>query len=339
MTILVVGGAGYIGSHMVTYLQQQNEACVVLDNLSTGFRGAVDTAVPLYEGDLADKDLLERIFSHHKISAVMHFAAFSQVGESVDLPHKYYDNNFSKTLILLAAMQRHGIDNFIFSSTAAVYGNPVQELIDEKHPLQPINPYGRSKLAVEWVLQDYASAYGLKSVCLRYFNAAGAQPMGSNGERHDPETHLIPLVLQAASGRRSSISIFGLDYNTPDGTCVRDYIHIVDLAQAHLQALNWLSAHSGGVYKVFNLGNGFGYSVRQVINTAKAVTGIDFAVLNEEQRRGDPDVLVASAHLARKELGWQPQYTELVKIIQHAWAWEQQYGQLWGTKVGSKSHK
>lgn len=332
MTVLVLGGAGYIGSHMVAYLRQQEVNCVVIDNLSTGFRESVPANVPFYEGDLADKSLLTDILNQHNVTAVMHFAAFSQVGESVVEPQKYYQNNLLNTLSVLQVMQEQGVEQFVFSSTAAVYGQPQSDLIDEKHPANPINPYGRSKLAVEWVLQDYAQAHGLKSVCLRYFNAAGAQPDGSNGERHDPETHLVPLVLQAASGRRDSISVFGDDYATPDGTCVRDYIHIVDLAQAHLLALNWLGSQKGGIYKVFNLGNGNGYSVRQVIDAVKTVTDKEFNVVQAERRVGDPGVLVASAYLARTELGWNPQFTELDEIISHAWQWEKQHGNLWGMK-------
>lgn len=330
MTVLVIGGAGYIGSHMVGYLLDHGRDCVVLDNLSTGFSDSVPNKVPFYQGDLADNTILDRIFENHDIAAVMHFAAFSQVGESVQQPQKYYDNNLAKTLLLLDVMVKHNVKQFVFSSTAAVYGNPVQDYIDEHHPVNPINPYGRSKVAVEWVLQDYAQAHGLNSVCLRYFNAAGAQPNASNGERHDPETHLIPLVLQAASGRRPHINVFGSDYATEDGTCVRDYIHILDLAQAHLLALNWLIQQPSGTYRAFNLGNGNGYSVQQVIDAVKQVTGVDFAVLQAERRTGDPDVLVASAELAKQELGWRPEYPQLEVIIEHAWAWEQKHGELWG---------
>lgn len=330
MTVLVIGGAGYIGSHMVNYLLGHGRECVVLDNLSTGFVDAVPDSVPFYQGDLAENTLLDSIFAKHDVSAVMHFAAFSQVGESVVKPQQYYDNNLAKTLLLLDVMVKHDVKHFVFSSTAAVYGNPVKDYIDEQHPVNPINPYGRSKIAVEWVLQDYAQANGLNSVCLRYFNAAGAQPNASNGERHDPETHLIPLVLQAASGRRPHINVFGSDYATEDGTCVRDYIHILDLAQAHLLALNWLTQQPSGTYRAFNLGNGNGYSVQQVIDAVKQVTGVDFAVLQAERRAGDPDVLVASAELAKQELGWWPEYPQLEVIIEHAWAWEQKHGELWG---------
>jgi UDP-glucose 4-epimerase len=319
--VLVIGGAGYIGSHMVGYLKTQNIASVVIDDLSTGFSESV-VGVPFYEGDFASQNLLQQVFKEHQIDAVMHFAASSQVGESVLQPEKYYSNNLCKTQVLLQTMRQCRVPNIVFSSTAAVYGDPKQTLIDEMHPVTPINPYGRSKLAVEWMLQDYAHAYGIKAACLRYFNAAGAAIDASNGERHDPETHLIPLVLQALSGRRHGIKVFGTDYATPDGTCIRDYIHILDLAQAHLLALNWLLTQSTSTYRAFNLGNGTGFSVRQVIATAKEVTGQQ---LNEEasaRRMGDPAVLVASAEQAKQVLGWQPQYTKLQEIITHAWAWE-----------------
>jgi len=312
---------------MVAYLQSQNIASVVIDDLSTGFANSV-VGVPLYQGDFANQELLQKVFKEHQIDAVMHFAASSQVGESVSDPEKYYFNNLCKTQVLLNNMRQHQVINIVFSSTAAVYGWPEQALINEKHPVTPINPYGRSKLAVEWMLQDYASAYGIKAVCLRYFNAAGAAIDVSNGERHDPETHLIPLLLQALSGRRQGIKIFGTDYSTPDGTCIRDYIHILDLAQAHLLALNWLLIQSSCIYRAFNLGNGVGFSVRQVIATAKEITGQD---LNEEafaRRDGDPAILVASSQQAKQVLGWQPQYTELQEIITHAWAWEKKLSGL-----------
>ena len=325
--VLVLGGAGYIGSHMVASLQSQNIASVVIDDLSTGFAISV-SGVPFYQGDFANQELLQQVFKEHQIDAVMHFAASSQVGESVSDPEKYYFNNLCKTQVLLNNMRQHQVINIVFSSTAAVYGSPQQALINEQHPVAPMNPYGRSKLAVEWMLQDYASAYGIKAVCLRYFNAAGAAVDASNGERHDPETHLIPLVLQALSGRRQGIKIFGTDYATPDGTCIRDYIHILDLAQAHLLAMNWLLIQSSCTYREFNLGNGAGFSVRQVIATAKEITGQH---LNEEvsaRRVGDPAILVASAEQAKQVLGWQPQYTQLQEIITHAWAWEQKLSGL-----------
>jgi len=327
MKVLVLGGAGYIGSHMVTYLQAQNIGLVVIDDISTGFSDSV-VGVPFYQGDFANQELLHQVFKEHLIDAVMHFAASSQVGESVLQPEKYYSNNLCKTQVLLNVMLEYQVINIVFSSTAAVYGSPKQTLIDELHPVTPINPYGRSKLAVEWMLQDYAHAYGIRAVCLRYFNAAGAAIDASNGERHDPETHLIPLVLQALSGRRHGVKVFGTDYATPDGTCIRDYIHILDLAQAHLLALNWLLTQSSCTYRAFNLGNGAGFSVRQVIATAKEITGQQ---LNEEasaRRMGDPAVLVASAEQAKQVLGWKPQYTQLQEIIAHAWAWEQKLAGL-----------
>jgi len=242
------------------------------------------------------------------------------VGESVIHPDMYYQNNLINTLQLLDTMVAHGVKNFIFSSTAAVYGAPEYTPIDEKHSKHPINPYGKSKLMVEQVLEDYDKAYGLKSVCLRYFNAAGADPEGELGERHEPETHLIPLILQAASGRRENIKVFGQDYDTPDGTCVRDYIHITDLCSAHLQALTTLLKTKKS--DAFNLGNGHGFSVQEVIDAVKRVTGIDFDVVNEPRRDGDPAVLVADAVLAKKQLDWQPKYADLEMIIQHAWDWE-----------------
>jgi UDP-glucose 4-epimerase len=250
----------------------------------------------------------------------MHFASFIEVGESVRNPSKYYLNNFTNTLNLLDAMVRQGVNKFIFSSTAAIFGEPEYTPIDESHPKCPINPYGRSKLMVEQALEDYEVAYGLESVCLRYFNAAGADPDGEMGERHNPETHLIPLVLQAASGRRESISVFGEDYRTPDGSCVRDYIHIVDLCLAHMLALNGLMNGSGS--KRFNLGNGNGFSVLEVIDVAKQVTGKHINVSKAGRRSGDPAILVAVSSLAKRELGWAPEYADLETIVKHAWNWE-----------------
>jgi UDP-glucose 4-epimerase len=254
----------------------------------------------------------------------MHFASFIQVGESVQQPAKYYQNNVVNTLNLLEAMRAHGIHQFIFSSTAATFGEPQYTPIDERHPQQPINPYGRSKRMIEEVLADYDAAYGLKSVCLRYFNAAGADPEGQLGERHEPETHLIPLVLQAASGRRPHISVFGRDYETPDGTCIRDYVHIADLCEAHWLALQ--SLMNGAPSQAYNLGNGHGFSVQEVIDTAEAVTGRKIAVVNAPRREGDPARLVADATLARQQLGWKPQYADLATIVEHAWKWETRGG-------------
>mgnify|MGYP003583319227 FL=1 len=317
--VLVIGGAGYIGSHMLLALQQKGIQVTVLDNLSNGHAEAVLYG-DLVVGDVADTALLDQIFTQNTIDAVLHFASFIQVGESVTDPAKYYANNVSNTIGLLNAMQRHGVKNLVFSSTAATFGEPQYNPIDERHPQHPINPYGRSKWMVEQLLQDYEHAYGLHSVCLRYFNAAGAHPEGLVGERHEPETHLIPLILQAASGKRSHITVFGRDYDTPDGTCIRDYIHVMDLVQAHVQALEFLDKEHTSAN--FNLGNGEGFSVQQVLDVARAVTGKDFVVQEGARRAGDPARLVASSALARKVLGWQPQYPDLRTIVEHAWAWE-----------------
>lgn len=316
--VLVVGGAGYIGSHMVWQLGQFGVRVVVLDDLSSGHADAV-LGAELVQGSMADVALLNSLFAAHRFDAVMHFASFIQVGESVVDPAKYYANNVANTLLLLDAMRRHGVNQFIFSSTAAVFGEPAYCPIDEAHPLSPINPYGRSKLMIEQVLADYARAYGLRSVSLRYFNAAGAHPGGLLGERHEPETHLVPLVLQAVAGKRPHICVFGTDYPTPDGTCIRDYIHIMDLADAHWRALQYLQA--GGDTAVFNLGNGGGYSVKQVIDTAAQVTGLPVPVQYGTRRAGDPARLMADAARARQVLGWQPKYAELETIVRHAWKW------------------
>jgi UDP-glucose 4-epimerase len=303
---------------MVKFLARQ--ACLVttLDDLSAGHRDAVLTG-DFVQGNCGDRHLLDSVLSR-RFDAVMHFASFIQVGESVQLPDKYYQNNVVNTLALLDRMRAHGVRNFIFSSTAATFGEPQYTPIDERHPQQPINPYGRTKLIVEQALADYDRAYGVKSVCLRYFNAAGADPDSQLGERHYPETHLIPLVLQAASGRRPHISVFGRDYDTPDGTCIRDYIHIQDLCSAHWLALQ--SLVNGADSQAYNLGNGNGFSVQEVIDTAEQVTGRKIPVIDAERREGDPARLVADSTLARKQLGWQPQYADLVTIIEHAWKWE-----------------
>ncbi len=325
-SVLVVGGAGYIGSHMCKMLVQHGYDVIVLDNLSTGFRDAVRYG-HLIEGDLADRILLDQVFTENSITAVLHFAALSQVGESMREPARYYRNNFVNTQNLLDAMLRHGVKTFIFSSTAAIFGEPEAPLIDEQHIRRPINPYGRSKRMVEEMLGDYDYAYGLRSVCLRYFNAAGADPEGELGERHDPESHLIPLVLQAASGRRDHIAVYGNDYPTPDGTCIRDYIHVWDLCSAHLLALEHLLTDGGS--DAFNLGNGTGFSVRDVIDTARRVTGRSIPELIRERRAGDPAVLVADSQKARRELGWQPSFEGLDTIVAHAWEWERKHGTIW----------
>jgi UDP-glucose 4-epimerase len=319
MKILVVGGAGYIGSHMVKQLANAGNDVITLDNLSYGYRDAVKYG-EFIEGDLGDNTILDAVFKSGDIDAVMHFAGFIQVGESVVKPSMYYHNNVANTFTLLDSMLRHDVKNFIFSSTAAIFGEPDYTPIDEKHNKQPINPYGHSKLMIEQVLEDYDKAYDMRSTCLRYFNAAGADPDGELGERHVPETHLIPLILQAASGRRQDIKVFGDDYATDDGTCVRDYIHINDLCEAHSLALqNMINKNQSARY---NLGNGTGFSVKQVIDVAKEVSGNDFKVTIEPRREGDPAVLVADATLAKQELNWQPKFDTLNEIVKTAWRWE-----------------
>ncbi|VAW51418.1 UDP-glucose 4-epimerase [hydrothermal vent metagenome] len=319
MKILVVGGAGYIGSHMVKQLANAGNDVITLDNLSYGYRDAVKYG-EFVEGDLGDNTVLDSIFKSGDINAVMHFAGFIQVGESVVKPSMYYHNNVANTFTLLEAMLRFDVKNFIFSSTAAIFGEPDYTPIDEKHNKQPINPYGHSKLMIEQVLEDYDKAYNLRSTCLRYFNAAGADPDGELGERHVPETHLIPLILQAASGRRDDIKVFGDDYATDDGTCVRDYIHINDLCEAHSLALQKMIKEDKSAR--YNLGNGKGFSVKQVIDVAKKVSANDFKVSIEPRRDGDPAVLVADATLAQKELNWQPKFADLNDIVKTAWDWE-----------------
>lgn len=322
-TVLVTGGAGYIGSHAVLALKRAGYHVVILDNLAYGHQDLVEQVlqVELVVGDMSDRALLDRLFSTYQFAAVMHFAAYIAVGESVTEPAKYYRNNVTGTLTLLEAMIAASIKHLVFSSTCATYGVPKTVPIAEDHPVSPINPYAASKWMVEQILADFDRAYGLKSVCFRYFNAAGAEPTGLLGEDHTPETHLIPLVLLAALGQRESVSILGTDYPTPDGTCIRDYIHVADLATAHVLGLEYLL--QGGSSNLFNLGNGNGFSVRDVIETAKQVTGRDFTVLERDRRPGDPPVLVGSSQKARQVLGWQPQHTELSEIIQHAWQWHQ----------------
>ncbi|MDM8560195.1 UDP-glucose 4-epimerase GalE [Candidatus Parabeggiatoa sp. HSG14] len=318
-TILVVGGAGYIGSHMVKMLLDSGYRVVTLDNLSGGYREAVLGGDFVF-GDIADSKGLDRLFAGYAFDGVMHFASFIEVGESVRNPGKYYQNNVAATLNLLDAMVAHKVNACIFSSSAAIFGEPQHVPLNEQHPKQPINPYGLSKWMIEQILADYDHAYGLKSICLRYFNAAGADPDGLLGERHLPETHLIPLVLQAASGQRESITVFGQDYDTPDGTCIRDYIHINDLCQAHLLALEKLLA--GSKSTAYNLGNGAGFSVKQVIDVAKKVTKQPISVIMGKRRAGDPARLVADSKQAQTVLGWQPQYADLATIIAHAWQYE-----------------
>ncbi|HYF20916.1 MAG TPA: UDP-glucose 4-epimerase GalE [Ramlibacter sp.] len=324
-TVIVAGGAGYIGSHMVRMLRENGFRPIVVDNLATGHREAVRPD-ELQVGDIGDRAFMGALLKQHQPQCVMHFAASSLVGESMTKPGKYWRNNLEQTLNLLDTMLEHGVQQFIFSSTAATYGNPVKVPIPEDHPTVPINPYGHSKLAVEYALQDYAAAHGLRSISLRYFNAAGAHPDASIGERHEPETHLIPLVLQVASGRREAISRFGSQHATPDGSCLRDYIHVQDLCDAHLRALRALQG--GAATTVYNLGNGRGHSVNEVIEAARRVTGHPIPMRDDPPRAGDPPVLVADAARARAELGWTPQYEDLDTIIAHAWQWERKLHQV-----------
>ena len=314
MNFLVVGGAGYIGSHMVKHLLWANHQVVVADTAPTR------PGINWVQLDIANVHALDTLLAEYRFDAVFHFASYIQVGESVADPGKYYQNNVAATLTLLQAMVRAGISKLVFSSTAAVYGDPLETPIDEEHPKAPINPYGRSKWMVEQLLADFDRAYGLRSVCLRYFNAAGADPEGHLGECHDPETHLIPLILQAAAGRRPAITVFGRDYDTPDGTCIRDYVHVADLASAHALAVDYLFA--GGASTAFNLGNGLGFSVQQVIDAARHVTGRPIDINDAPRRPGDPPRLVADAGKARQVLGWTPQFDSLEQIVAHAWRWE-----------------
>jgi len=324
--ILLTGGAGYIGAHMAKMLVQSGYEVIILDNISTGIRDAVRYG-RLVEGDLADLALLQRIFAENEIMAVMHFAALSQVGESMRKPALYYRNNVSNAQNVLDAMLQHGVRHFILSSTAAIFGEPQYTPIDEAHLRLPVNTYGRSKHLLEEILADYSRSYDLRFVSLRYFNAAGADPEGELGERHEPESHLIPLVLQVASGRRDHVDIYGDDYPTPDGTCIRDYIHVWDLCSAHLRALEYLLA--GGESCAFNLGNGTGVTVQEVIDMAKCVTDREVQVRKLDRRDGDPSMLVANSTKARVELGWHTEFQDLRTIIEHAWQWERTRGAGW----------
>lgn len=328
-TILVTGGAGYIGSHAALALKNAGYEVIILDNLSYGHQEIVDEVLglKLIVGDTSDRALLDRLFTTHQIDAVMHFAAYIAVGESVSEPGKYYTNNVASTLNLLEAMLAHGIYKIVFSSTCAVYGMPKEVPMRENHPHDPLSPYAASKDMVERILKDFDVAFGLKSVAFRYFNACGADPGGLLGEDHTPETHLIPLALLTALKKRESLSIFGTDYDTPDGTCVRDYIHVNDLADAHVLGLEYLL--SGGESEIFNLGNGNGFSVREVIETARQVTGLEIPAVESDRRPGDAPILVGSSEKVRKMLGWNPKYADLQKIIAHAWQWHQtRHGEL-----------
>ncbi|MDP2168063.1 MAG: UDP-glucose 4-epimerase GalE [Thermodesulfovibrionales bacterium] len=323
MKVLVTGGAGYIGSHVVRALGEKGYDVLTYDNLSAGHRQAVLSG-RLVTADLADKNAVGKVFSDFRPDAVMHFAASIEVGESVREPLKYYRNNTANTLNLLEAMAESKTDIFIFSSTAAVYGVPDAVPIKEDAPIRPINPYGRSKACIEHMLEDTSTATGLRYVSLRYFNAAGADPEARIGEAHEPETHLIPLVLKAAKGELPGIKIFGTDYPTPDGTCIRDYVHVDDLSDAHLLSLRHLL--EGGRSEVFNCGYGHGYSVREVVDAARNATGIDFKVEDSARRPGDPAVLVASSDKIRQRLGWTPRHDDLAYIIKTAWNWERKGG-------------
>jgi UDP-glucose 4-epimerase len=322
LKILICGGAGYVGSHMVRYVLDNGHDVVVYDNLSTGHRGSVPQGIPLVHGDIGDAAKLARVFAEHRFDAVMHFCARSLVGESVTDPYAYYENNVGNTISLLEAMRHASVDRIVFSSTAAVFGHPVSDTIDETHPTVPINPYGQSKLMIEQVLADAAKAYGLRSVALRYFNAAGASSCGSIGEAHDPETHLIPNVLKAVLGQGKGLKVFGTDYDTRDGTCVRDYVHVSDLASAHMLAIDYMARNEGAF--TFNLGNGEGFSVREVIAAAEKVTGRPVPHEFAERRPGDPATLVASSRQARDELGWQPAMARMEDILASAWNWHLQ---------------
>ena len=319
MSILVCGGAGYIGSHAVYRLVKAGEDVVIVDNLQTGHRGAINSAAKFYEGDIRNPEILDKIFTENKIEAVIHFAANSLVGESVEKPLKYFNNNVYGMQILLEKMVERGVDKIVFSSTAATYGEPEKIPIEETDKTEPTNPYGESKLIMEKMMKWVSRANSVRFVSLRYFNAAGAVEDGSIGEDHNPETHLIPLILQVPLGKRDCITIFGDDYPTPDGTCLRDYIHVIDLADAHILALNYL--RDGGESNIFNLGNGKGFSVKEMIVAAEKVTGQKIKTKIGKRREGDPAQLIASSEKARKILKWKPKFTDVEKIIETAWTW------------------
>ena len=323
MAILVLGGAGYIGSHTALELVKAGNEVVIADNLVTGYRKAIPEGAKFYEGDIRDSDFLDNLFHQEKIDAVIHFAAYSLVGESVTNPLKYYDNNLYGTKVLLEAMVKNNVGKIVFSSTAATYGEPENIPILESDRTCPTNPYGETKLAMEKMFKWTAEAHGLRYVSLRYFNACGADESGTIGEAHNPESHLIPLILQVPNGKRETISIYGTDYDTPDGTCIRDYIHVTDLAQAHILAVQYLN--NGGESDIFNLGNGVGYSVREVIETARKVTGHPIPATETSRRAGDPARLVASSEKAKSVLGWKPVHDSLEEIIASAWNWHKNH--------------
>ncbi len=319
MTILVLGGAGYIGSHTVYALIEKGEDVVIVDNLETGYEGAIHPKARFYKGDIRDRAFIDSVFDKEEIDAVIHFAANSLVGESMTNPLKYYDNNVNGTKVLLQSMVAHGIDKIVFSSTAATYGEPENVPILETDKTEPTNTYGETKLSMEKMFKWTDKAHGLKYVSLRYFNACGAHESGSIGEAHNPETHLIPLILQVPLGKRESISIYGDDYPTHDGTCIRDYIHVTDLAQAHILAVEYLM--KGNESNIFNLGNGIGFTVKEVIDTARKVTGHPIPAVVTPRRAGDPARLIASSDKAKEVLGWKPCHADLEEIIASAWKW------------------
>lgn len=336
MTILVLGGAGYIGSHTVYELIDNGEDVVIIDNLLTGHEEAVHPKARFYKGDIRDKEFLDSVFKKEKIDAVIHFAASSLVGESMEKPLKYYDNNLCGTKILLDSMVEHGIDKIVFSSTAAVYGEPERIPILETDKTEPTNTYGKTKLSMEKMFKWVGKAHGLRYVSLRYFNACGAHVSGKIGEDHNPESHLIPLILQVPNGKREFISIFGEDYQTKDGTCIRDYIHVTDLAQAHILAVKYLQ--NGGKSDIFNLGNGIGFSVKEVIETARKVTQNAIPAKVTPRRAGDPAKLIASSDKAKKVLGWKPQHAELDEIISTAWNWHKNHPDGFKNNLLAQAH-
>lgn len=323
MSVLVTGGAGYIGSHTVYKLIEEGRDVVIIDNLETGHMEAINPKAKFYKGDIRDKEFLNKVFSSENIEAVIHFAANSLVGESMKNPLKYYDNNVYGTKVLLESMLNNGINKIVFSSTAATYGEPEKLPIEETDKTEPSNTYGETKLAMEKMFKWTSKAHNLKYVSLRYFNACGAHYSGNIGEAHNPETHLIPIVLQVPNGQREHVNIFGEDYNTKDGTCVRDYIHVTDLAQAHILAVDYLL--NGGESNIFNLGNGKGFTVKEVIEVARKVTGNSIPAVVSPRRDGDPAQLIASSKKAKEILGWKPEHDSLEEIIQSAWNWHKKH--------------
>ncbi|OZU88282.1 UDP-glucose 4-epimerase GalE [Virgibacillus indicus] len=331
MSVLVLGGAGYIGSHAVYQLIDQGENVIVVDNLETGHKEAIHPEAVFYQGDIREIDFLRSVFEKESIDAVIHFAAYSLVGESMEKPLKYFDNNVYGTQVLLQAMVEHDVKNIVFSSTAATYGEPESVPITEKMPANPTSTYGETKLTMEKLMKWTEQAHGIRYISLRYFNVAGARESAEIGEDHHPETHLVPIILQAALGQRSHITIFGEDYDTPDGTCIRDYVHVEDLIQAHLLALDYLK--NGGESDIFNLGSNQGFSVKEMIDAAREVTCKEIPVKSGERRAGDPSTLIASAEKAKRVLGWNPARTSIEQIIKDAWNWHASHPHGYGKDV------